>query len=230
MKSEEIAIAGVDGCKGGWLAVIEKDMGDFDVRVFSSFSKIVDDQELQSVVIDIPIGLTEKGPRVCDIEARKFVGVRRSSVFPAPLRSMLAARDYAEACNIRFGLERKKCSKQLWAITPMIRDVDRCLTPSLQVRVREGHPEVSFARMNGGCLIHSKHKPEGREQRVKLLEGHFQDVRSRLADLSSMRLDGDIIDAFACLWTARRIKNDVATRFPADALFDDHGLRMEIVA
>jgi predicted RNase H-like nuclease len=230
MKLERAAIAGVDGCKDGWLAAIERANGNLDVRIFSSFSNIVDDQELQMIVIDIPIGLTDKGPRICDLEARKFIGVRGSSVFPAPLRSMLVANSYAEACSARFEIEQKKCSKQLWAITPKIRDVDYCMSPSLQERVYEGHPEVSFARMNGGGLIHSKHKRDGSEQRMKLLESHFPSFRDRLAGLSSMRAEGDIIDAFACLWTARRIKQNVATRFPSATTLDARGLRMEIVA
>jgi predicted RNase H-like nuclease len=230
MKSEGIVIAGVDGCTDGWLAVIERQDDDFEVRKFPSFSRIVDDLDLQLIVIDIPIGLTERGPRLSDIEARRFIGPRGSSVFPAPLRPMLAAKDYPEACSTRFGIEHKRCSKQLWAITPKIREVDGCMNPDLQGRVYEGHPEVSFACMNGGCLNHSKHKAEGREQRVALLEKHFPDLRSRLVALSELKADGDIIDAFACLWTARRLSRGNARRFPLEPPLDARGLRMEINA
>jgi predicted RNase H-like nuclease len=174
--------------------------------------------------------LTERGPRICDIEARKFVGPRRSSVFPAPLRTMLVAKTYQEACRTRFEAERKRCSKQLWAITPKIRDVDCHMSPILQSRVYEGHPEVSFVCMNGGCLTQSKHNSEGREQRVGLLEKHFTDLRSRLTDLSPLRADGDIIDAFACLWTARRLANGTARCFPINPPLDARQLRMEINA
>jgi predicted RNase H-like nuclease len=230
MSAPRRAIAGVDGCRDGWLAAIKRADGDLEVRIFPSFSEIIDDQDLQFIVIDIPIGLTERGPRICDTEARKFVGPRRSSVFPAPLRPMLAAKDYPEACSARFGIEQKRCSKQLWAITPKIREVDGCMNADLQGRVYEGHPEVSFACMNGGSLTHSKHKSEGREQRVGLLEKHFLDLRVQLEALSGLKADGDIIDAFACLWTARRLSRDLARRFPIEPPHDARGLRMEINA
>jgi predicted RNase H-like nuclease len=38
-----------------------------------------------------------------------------------------------------------------------------------------------------------------------------------------------LIDAAACLWTARRIAGRVVNRVPADPEWDDLGLRMEIV-
>jgi predicted RNase H-like nuclease len=44
--------------------------------------------------IDIPIGLTASGPRSCDLEARRLLGPRRSSVFPAPAREVLRAWSY----------------------------------------------------------------------------------------------------------------------------------------
>jgi predicted RNase H-like nuclease len=223
-------IAGVDGCTGGWLAAIEANDGAMLVTVFSAFDQLLANIDLQTIVIDIPIGLTTKGPRLCDVEARRFIGVRGSSVFPAPVRSMLDARDYAEACNARLKADGKKCSKQLWAITPKIRDVDRCMNPDLQRRVYEGHPEVSFASMNGGCLVHSKHTPEGRELRAGLLEKHFPDMRSRLDALSPLKAEEDIIDAFACLWTARRVMRGDTKRFPAEPPLDIRGLRMEINA
>ena len=223
-------IAGVDGCEGGWIAAIEADNGATLVVHYRAFDDIIANSALQIIVIDIPIGLTAKGPRLCDREARKFIGVRRSSVFPAPLRPMLAARDYRDACAIRMKIENKKCSKQLWAITSKIREVDRHMTPESQKRIYEGHPEVSFALMNNACLIHSKHKPEGRMQRVQLLEKYFFSLKKHLAPSSSLKAEGDIIDAFACLWTARRVVHNTAARFPSDAIYDDRNLRMEIVA
>ena len=60
----------------------------------------VDAGELAAVAIDIPIGLAPAGPRRADIEARGQSGPRRSSVFPAPARAVLAATTYEEACAL----------------------------------------------------------------------------------------------------------------------------------
>jgi predicted RNase H-like nuclease len=38
-----------------------------------------------------------------------------------------------------------------------------------------------------------------------------------------------IVDAAACLWTARRIAGRAVNRVPEDPEWDDIGLRMEIV-
>ncbi len=115
-------------------------------------------------------------------------------------------------------------------ITAKIREVDDCVDAQAQQRVFEGHPEVSFACMNGGVLRDSKHSPSGREFRVGLLEKHFPDVRHTLSAHRLFKADGDIIDAFGCLWTARRIVSTQARSFPKQPVYDERGLRMAIVA
>lgn len=90
-------IAGIDGCRAGWLAVVKT--GDrIDARVLHS------DEELLAlmaqclvVAIDIPIGLTNREGRACDSHARRHRGISPSSVFPAPLRGLLDARDHQDA-------------------------------------------------------------------------------------------------------------------------------------
>ena len=58
--------------------------------------------DANSVLIDIPIGLLDKGPdeRSCDKAARKLLGKRASSVFPAPARQALDASDYQAALAV----------------------------------------------------------------------------------------------------------------------------------
>lgn len=52
-------------------------------------------------MIDVPIGLPDRGARECDKAARRRLGPSRgSSVFPAPIRRILAATSYIEACAI----------------------------------------------------------------------------------------------------------------------------------
>ncbi len=80
----------------------------------------LDAGRLAAAAIDIPIGLAADGsPGRADIEARRRLGPRRSSVFPAPVRAVLAA------IHLRGGLRalpRRACgkaiSKQLFNILP----------------------------------------------------------------------------------------------------------------
>jgi predicted RNase H-like nuclease len=222
-------IAGLDGYKKGWIAVVDLEDGRTTVRTYLNFKAVVDDRDVTEIVIDIPIGLVKRGSRACDIEARKHLGPKRgSSVFPAPIRAMLAARSWEEACQILFALEGKKCSKQLWGILPKIREVDEEMQPKIQERIREGHPEVCFTMMNAGKAIkYRKTTSPGRDERLALLEKDFSDIRSHLSDVPGSKTD--IIDAYACLWTARRVAKGEAVSLPKDPERDERGLRAEIV-
>ncbi len=59
--------------------------------------------------VDIPIGLSDSGPRRCEVEARKMVVARRSSIFPAPLRAVLGTTSYEEALAPSTGVAGRIC-------------------------------------------------------------------------------------------------------------------------
>lgn len=79
------------------------------------------------IAIDIPIGLSDDGPRACDQLARSRLDRRKSSIFPAPIRAILDEKSYEAACAHSFRRVGKKISKQTWAILAKIRSVDECL-------------------------------------------------------------------------------------------------------
>ena len=142
---------------------------------------------------------------------------------------MLAANNWEDACRIRFEIEGKKCSKQTAGILPKIREVDAEMTPQLQRRIREGHPEVSFAMMNNRRpMTFSKKTQQGKDDRRALLAHHFPDLTDHLTEIPGAIID--ILDAYACLWTARRIVRDQGKCFPGDIERDSLGLAAEIVA
>jgi predicted RNase H-like nuclease len=89
-----VRVAGVDGTPGGW-AVVLKEEGRWRVLRIVGLSQIVDSgARLDIVAVDVPIGLCDAyqvGGRACDREARKQLRKRASSVFPAPVRSVLDA-------------------------------------------------------------------------------------------------------------------------------------------
>ncbi|MFQ5840448.1 MAG: DUF429 domain-containing protein [Candidatus Methylomirabilales bacterium] len=223
-------IAGVDGYRRGWVAAIDRGDGTTLVEAFRSFADLLAREELSVIVVDVPIGLLPRGPRLCDVQARRLLGrLRASSVFPAPLRAMLKARDWEEACRIRFAIEGQRCPKQVMGILPKIREVDALMTPDLQCRVLEGHPEVSFALRSGRRPIAGrKATKEGRSERLGLLAPHFPDLHRNLSTVPGAL--PDILDAYACLWSARRILGGDALRLPPDPQMDERGLRAEIVA
>jgi predicted RNase H-like nuclease len=223
-------IAGVDGCRTGWVAAIDAGGGRTAVRWFGQLADILKEDDAGVVAVDIPVGLLPRGARRCDRLARQLLGPRRgASVFPAPIRPMLEARTWKDACATRARLDGKQCSLQAYAILDKIRSVDHVMTPALQARVVEAHPEMCFAAMDrGGPIALPKRTAAGRAERVRRLGGFFPDVHEHLRRLPGVQLD-DVIDAYACLWTARRVLRGEAVRIPPAPELDERGLRAEIV-
>jgi len=219
-------VAGADGCKVGWVIASETARGRVGVDVVSCFSEIMD-RDYRWLVVDVPIGLVDHGTRSADQEARRLLRQRACCVFTAPLRPMLDCADYSEARNLRLQIEGKSLTRQTWAIMPKIKEVDGLVTPEAQSRIREGHPEVSFAHMNGGeALTSSKHTVKGRSDRISLLKAHFPEIASLVQPHS--RIAEDVIDACAMLWSAQRIHNNRALALPEKSPADARGLLMQI--
>lgn len=200
------ALLGVDGCRAGWVAASDR-----GARVYPTFAEIVA-QRFDLMLIDVPIGLLQAGPRHCDLQARNLLGARRSSVFPAPGRRLLRARRYGRQCSI-----------QLWNILHKIREVDEAMTPRLQRRVREAHPEVSFALLNGAPLRFAKKSADGEAERRRLLRPIFGEIPG----VPGAARD-DVLDAYALLWSAHRAWQGEA-RVLGGSERDERGLECEIV-
>jgi predicted RNase H-like nuclease len=120
---------------------------------------------------------------------------------------MLNARTHSEACSLRELIDGKRCSRQAFEITTKIAEVDALMTRHLQSRVREGHPELSFATMSGGApVMDRKRSAAGRAARLAALRPHFPeiDIAANGRRPAGVGAD-DVLDAYAMLWTARRL-------------------------
>jgi predicted RNase H-like nuclease len=231
-------ICGVDGCALGWLALTkELPSGRISWSVHPSAERLfAEKKDAQVIAIHIPIGLPEKGPRLCDLQARRLLGATRgTSIFPAPIRPLLSAATPDEANEMRYKLESKNMSRPAYRVLARARDVNSNLqqAPELRQRVREMHPEVSFFFLAGGRPMRDGKKTEpGRTERQRLLEAPFGHY---VADTLALRyyMDttaDDVLEAFAALWSAERILNGTCVTIPAAPLVDALGLPMEIVA
>jgi predicted RNase H-like nuclease len=230
-------VVGVDGCVGGWIAAWRRDAREaIGCRRVETLAELFVGSVTPAVVaVDVPIGLLERGARSCDVEARRLLGVRRSSVFPAPIRPMLGARSQAEASQARLQGEGKRVSIQTWGIVPKIREVDRLLRdhPTWRESLHEVHPEVSFFFLNDRRpMSQSKKTAGGQAERVSLLRNWCGAAVARALgerERLGCKTD-DLVDALAALWTAERIQRGEAVSIPAAPPLDVYGLRMEIVA
>ena len=226
--------AGADGCPAGWLLVRARRCGERlalqDVRVVRDFAALLEGTSgCAALAVDVPVGLSEDGRREADYAARARIGARRSSVFPPPPRFALDVPEYATANALSRARFSRGLQKQTFNILPKIREADACLTPAMQERVVESHPEVTFWALAGDePLAHSKHTDEGLEERLRLLEGVYA---PRIRDLRPPRgaARDDLYDACVLAWTASRIADGKAVHLPSRPQRDARGLRMEIV-
>lgn len=229
-------VAGVDGCPGGWIVVWARADGPLrllGVRVVPEFAEVVArTRDCAVVAIDIPIGLSDDGRRDADVAARKALRpLRHNSVFPAPVRPVLAAMDYREACEISARAHRdgKKISKQTYFLVKRIADVDRLMDAALQRCIVEVHPEVCFWALNGGTpLPHYKKTADGQKERLALLSTVFSDELAAVETPARADRD-DLLDACAAAWTAWRFATGQHGTLPLNPPLDSRGLRMEIV-
>ena len=163
---------GVDGCKGGWLAVKLSLFGDWEVNLFRSFSQLWEKHAAAALIlVDIPIGLRagtstkgsrERQERRCDKEARKLIGPRRSAVFRVPCRPAVYAESYDQAIAKNEKLTGTRIFKATWNIVGKIREVDEFLSSNPEARnsIREIHPELCFWSLNRCRPLHYPKRQE----------------------------------------------------------------------
>lgn len=238
---QQLWVAGVDGCRGGWFVVLLRlgsgsaPRSEARLVLCSSFSEVVSLPEKPApIAVDIPIGLldrAEPGGRTCDRAARVMLGrSRASSVFTPPTRTALQARAYREAMR----MNGAGMSRQAFNIMGKIREVDELMQPNLQDRVFEAHPELAFMGLAGRPMRHKKKTPAGWRKREALVAPsfgcHYMDPSQVLDRFGRSRLaTDDVLDAYALAITAERIHTSNAVRLPeSEPDRDARGLRIEI--
>ena len=230
-------VAGVDGTPGGW-AVIIMQAGRSVIRKVATLSSILDGgMDFDIIAIDIPIGLLdayEVGGRACDRAARRFLGrPRSSSVFAAPVRTVLAATSWDDACarSRTSAPHGKALTKQTFAILLKIREVNELLQTRHGLRevVREVHPEVSFCELAGKPMKYNKAAVPGREERRRALSRSFPEfhVIEKSGRDQGLPIE-DILDAAVACWSALRLAGGKGHSLPTAVPLDTTGLPMAI--
>jgi predicted RNase H-like nuclease len=223
-------IAGVIPCRRGWLVASAKLQGATlapeEPRLIEAFTAVLDDKPaFAAIALYAPVGFLDAatpGGRTCDREARALVGPRRGSA----IRSAPSWPTFEAAAN--------EASRGLDAVTAMLlpryREVAGEMVPYRQRTVFEAHPELSFYQLNDDRpLRYAKRFSAGRDERRELLVAKIPSVERVLdAEVRGVTLS-HLLDAAACLWTARRAIARAGIRLPADPEWDSQGLRMEFV-
>lgn len=235
-------VVGVDGYRHGWVAVpVDLDRGLLSPRGFTSFQELIASFEFASAIcVDIPIGLGSGQARVCDRLARKMLRHRHVTVFTPPARRLIEELfeenaplpEYVEVNSRSKQIASQGISQQAYRICPKIAEVDRVVTPALQRRIIEVHPEVSFCALVGQPIDVKKDNLEGYEVRRNLLIANTRWRVWTRAQAGSMVIGAapdDLLDAAVAAWTATKVLGGRETRLTSKSERDSRGLRMEIV-
>lgn len=246
--------AGLDGCRGGWIAAMWDGSGPLRLVRLDCLADLFDGLDAPRLAaVDIPIGLPDRvGPkgRAPERLVRPLLGGRQSSVFSVPSRAAVEAglgpdeegTRYRAACATARATSDppRAVAKQSFHIFPKIAEADLLLRtqPPLRERLLECHPEVAFWALNGEKALDLPKKvkgrpfPEGIALRLRLLAaaGIPTDALSAQTALALKAGLDDLVDAAACLWTARRAMNGKALRFPDPPERDTYGLPVAIHA
>ena len=220
-------IGGADGCRTGWVVCRRDADGTLEVRVVKTIAEAC--EGLSILAVDMPIGFVDqpRPPRACEAEARRHLPGKASSVFPTPCRAVLECLTHAEANALSKSMG-VGINQQTFHLFKKMREVDALMraNTALCSIVYEAHPELAFARMNGGKPVFSKKRQaDGHAERRRLLARHG--FRTKIDRLPGAARD-DILDAIAVCRTATLIAARTATRLgPADER-DRHGLPMNI--
>jgi predicted RNase H-like nuclease len=222
-----LIIGGADGCRTGWVVCRRNADGMLDIRVVKTLAEACGG--LSILAVDMPIGFVDhpRPPRQCEADARKLLPGKASSVFPTPCRAALACTTHAEANALSKALG-VGLNQQTFHLFPKMREVDELLRskPALQSVVYEAHPELAFARMNGGTpVLSKKRQPDGHAERRRLLARHG--FRCKVDRLAGAARD-DILDAIAVCRTAHLISQGQATCLGPTDVRDSAGLPMNI--
>ncbi|WP_162802816.1 DUF429 domain-containing protein [Ornithinimicrobium avium] len=211
---ESLPVMGVDACRGGWVGAVLDASGHGTplVLVAATVAELVAAAGPVAVVgVDIPVGLPDGTRREADVQTRRFVGPRSSSVFTTPVRQAVYADSFGQANALNRERIGAGVSQQAWALRTRIAEVDAWLRQDLPFVVVEVHPEASFAQMAGAPAATSKRSAQGAAERRQVL------TRSGVAPPGTLPVGvgvDDLLDACAAAWTAHRVKTGAGRTFP----------------
>jgi 8-oxo-dGTP diphosphatase len=231
-------LGGIDGCKYGWILIKSFNNKMEFGGLYPSIQHVMEsNQDLDRIVIDMPIGLSSKSSkRTLDLMLKKELKARHSTVFITPCRETLNAKNHQEASQINKEIEGKGISIQAYYISQKIDQVDQLLIGDKTLRDKfiESHPELCFKYLNGGeIIVSNKSTQHGLNDRLNILQRHYAEsvnLYERIVKETPRKLvkRDDIIDALClCLVNILSKKNNMS--FIHDPLLEDSkGIKMRI--
>ena len=220
-------VLGLDGFRNGWVTV-SLDGSGADIAFPGSIAAALA-KPFDRAAIDIPIGMSDDGERLCDRLARERLHPHRSRVFTGARRWLWEQFDDPDKANAEaLRRSQKRASRQLWHLGSKIMQVDAFLRAHPAMDIREVHPELVFLRLADRKPLPSKKSEEGIALRRRLLHRNgFEDIDRWLAEarIGTGAKPDDVLDACAVAIAASDPAGCLPEGLPPR---DAHGLPMQI--
>jgi predicted RNase H-like nuclease len=214
-------VLGVDGWSKGWVGV-ELRAGQFAAaHAGPDLRALIAAVHADVVGVDIPLGLMDTGWRTADLEAKKLLGPRASSVFLTPPRAALAEQSHAQASARCRKLTNNGFSIQAWGLKTKLLEANR-VYDSGGFALSEVHPELSFTAMGLPPGSGGKKSWRGQRVRLRLLRSVGIVLPDDLGGAGEVPPD-DVLDAAAVAWSANRLAVGSAVSVPAPPQINDRG-------
>ncbi|HSJ44994.1 MAG TPA: DUF429 domain-containing protein [Euzebyales bacterium] len=200
----QLRAVGVDGTRGGWVAVVVVGDEIADVWRVADLATVADRVGAVPFGIDIPVGLLDRARRSADVAARAQLAHTASSVFPAPCRSVVdafragAVRDHDGANALSRRVIGVGLSRQTWNLVDKIAEADALVERG--VELREVHPELAFHQRAVRPLA-SKRTWNGVMARLAILRALGLELPDHVEGGDRLAPD-DVLDAAIVAWTA----------------------------
>lgn len=209
-----VRAVGVDGTRGGWVAVVVVDDRVADVWHVKAFATVVERAGAVPIGVDIPIGLLDRPRRAADVAVRATLAHTRSSVFPAPCRSVVdayragAIADHDGATALSRRVVGVGLSRQTWNLVDKIAEVDELVERG--VDLREVHPELAF-HLRATRPLAGKRSWNGVMARVRILRTLGLVLPDHVEGGERVSPD-DVFDAAIVAWTAAGLHRPAGLR------------------
>jgi predicted RNase H-like nuclease len=212
-----VAVLGVDGWRGAWVGALLAGRS-VTLLALPDIAAVLAVPDVAVIGVDMPIGLSDDGARACDVAARELLAGlgAAGSVFPAPVRAVLAARDYAHARELSRAATggRRAPSAQTYQLVAAIRALDDALGEPPRDDVVEVHPELAFRELDAR-VRDPKVTARGLAQRLTALRA-VMDVDAALLAAPPRVPAVDALDACAAAWSAQRVADGTARTVGVD--------------
>ena len=222
----------------GWLAVAYDESGYDHAAVLESVGELWTryEETAATIAVDVPVGLeTASAPRPNEAAAAEYLGERRGTIVPAPVREAARKQRYPTAARVHERKTGGDLSRAAFERARLVTAVDEFLTAIDDARsvFVEAHPELCYRAFAGDPLSERADVAAGYAERMRVLAEFDRDAPPTVQSAAGATEGYEVpipavLDGAALALTVRPGPGECRS-LPADPPTDEEGLPMRYV-